>query len=348
MRSWGRNMRWSLALVVVGWAGCFTDTGALVTPRPEVDADVPDADEPRCISDGDCDDGQMCVEQGGTRLCVCSPSVELCDGVDNDCNTATPDGAAEATLGDACDGEDGDMCARGEVRCVDAEMICVGDEASAGELCDGVDNDCNPETLDGAAEPGLGGACDGDDADSCESGTIACVGGSLVCADEGENQVETCDGLDNDCDGELNEDGVCDGCVTSVRGTRVYLYCDDTMDWRGARARCVGWGGDLLIVDNELEWEWVKQRHRDLTSDARHESWIGLSRDPLMDSGWLRVDGAASVFEDWWSDGWSRQPDNFLSREDCVEMFYREEFDGRWNDQQCSASRRYWCEFSGG
>ena len=38
----------------------------------------------------------------------CVPTREVCDGVDNDCDPATVDGAAEPQNGAACDGADGD------------------------------------------------------------------------------------------------------------------------------------------------------------------------------------------------------------------------------------------------
>ena len=58
--------------------------------------------------DNDCDG--MVDEGGGT---ICTPFIELCDGVDNDCDGVVDDNCME------CDGE------------------------QMNEICDGLDNDCD-------------------------------------------------------------------------------------------------------------------------------------------------------------------------------------------------------------
>jgi hypothetical protein len=74
------------------------------------------------------------------------------------------------------------------------------------ELCDDMDNDCDEstdETFD------LGAACDGEDSDDCENGTLSCADSQLEteCVNESvENITETCNGADDDCDGENDED----------------------------------------------------------------------------------------------------------------------------------------------
>ncbi|MBI5741017.1 MAG: putative metal-binding motif-containing protein, partial [Nitrospirae bacterium] len=47
--------------------------------------------------------------------------------------------------------------------------------------------------------------CDGVDTDVCIEGTYRCINGVQGCTDTTSNNMETCDGLDNDCDGSADE-----------------------------------------------------------------------------------------------------------------------------------------------
>jgi hypothetical protein len=141
--------------------------------------------------------------------------------MDNDCNPLSADGSAEASIGDACDDIDLDFCAEGLVACTSAALVCVddGDQPDEVELCDGNDNDCNAATGDGSSESWIGDPCDDADADLCPEGMLDCVGGGMSCTnDDGDqpNEVELCDGSDNDCnpgtsDGAAVIGNACDG-----------------------------------------------------------------------------------------------------------------------------------------
>ena len=174
---------------------------------------------------GDCDDGAASVFPGAP---------ELCDGVDNDCDSVVPidenDGDADGVM--VCDGD-----------CDDAEPLTF---PGATEVCDGQDNDCNsvlpadeqdgdadgfapcqddcndgnPAVFPGAVEAcnGVDDDCDGavptDETDDDGDGFDECADGDC---DDGDVTVflgapELCDGLDNDCDGavpgaEVDDDG---------------------------------------------------------------------------------------------------------------------------------------------
>lgn len=174
-----------------------------------------DGDDEPTLSDAcDGDDADLCAEgvifcNGALGLACNDPNdvdLELCDGEDNDCNATTLDGVQEPTLGNTCDGDDADLCSEGVVVCGTMGLECTDPNDIDLELCDGQDNDCNGGTADGSAEPTLGNPCDGDDTDACIEGNIVCAGvDGLACSDSSGDDIEICDGDDNDCDGSADE-----------------------------------------------------------------------------------------------------------------------------------------------
>src|SRR6202008_3457929 len=70
-------------------------------------------------------------------------------------------------------------------------------------ICDTLDNDCDG-TPDDNVTTGVGNSC-GLSTGACEKGLTACVNGSIQCQGGVGSQPESCNGIDEDCDGFTDE-----------------------------------------------------------------------------------------------------------------------------------------------
>lgn len=172
-----------------------------------------------------CNTGQLGVCAPGTTACtggtvVCNrntnPGAEVCDGLDNDCNGVVDNNPA--TVGDACTTGLSGVCAAGTKICTNGMIACSQTTQSSSEVCDGLDNDCNGAVDNG--NPGGGMACTTGQQGACSAGTTACSSGSVVCNRNNNPSAEICDGIDNDCDGSIDEGnpGGGMGCNTGLSG----------------------------------------------------------------------------------------------------------------------------------
>ncbi len=118
---------------------------------------------------------------------------ELCDGLDNDCDGLVDEELADQTCGLG-------PCAVTVSGCVDGKVPICEPLPSSAEACDGVDNDC-----DGAVDDNLGQETCG--LGVCLHTVDLCVNGQMAACDPLAGAgPETCDGLDNDCDGAVDEE----------------------------------------------------------------------------------------------------------------------------------------------
>jgi hypothetical protein len=164
--------------------------------------------------DTDCDDSLASVFPG---------AVEQCDGIDNDCDGEVDEDAVPGTFFRDADGDGfGDPlatvtgCAAPAGYVLAAGDCADGDAAvhpGAAEVCDGIDNDCDGGQDEDGATPYYRDA-DGDRFGDSAVPAIGCVAPDGYVADGGDcddqnaevfpGEHEVCDGLDNDCDGVVD------------------------------------------------------------------------------------------------------------------------------------------------
>ncbi|MCB9638381.1 MAG: hypothetical protein H6727_05655 [Myxococcales bacterium] len=97
---------------------------------------------------GSCKDGSQTCTNGLWGSCVNQvlPSVETCDGQDNDCNGMIDDGIASASCNVS---QAMGLCALGTTQCTQGASVCVSLHTSQPESCNKQDDDCDGKTDEG-------------------------------------------------------------------------------------------------------------------------------------------------------------------------------------------------------
>ena len=97
-------------------------------------------------------------------------------------------------------------CADGIGLCDDSRTYigCDGEVLPSEEYCDLVDNDCNGVVDDSVLDEEAGDLC-GSNIGECSAGTMQCVDGEIGCYGTVDPIEEVCDGLDNDCNGMVDD-----------------------------------------------------------------------------------------------------------------------------------------------
>ncbi|MBX3248866.1 MAG: hypothetical protein KF901_16945 [Myxococcales bacterium] len=144
---------------------------------------VDEHEDRRCDDETPCDAGSTCY-RGFCVLERCAPGEER----------ACFDGPAELIgIG---------SCREGTLTCGDDGLFgaCVDQVLPRTEMCNGRDDDC-----DGFVDEIAGTSCDTRLRGVCAMGELACTEAGAVCQATREPTEEVCNGLDDDCDGVVDE-----------------------------------------------------------------------------------------------------------------------------------------------
>jgi hypothetical protein len=182
----------------------------------------------------DCNDADAAVHPGAT---------EICNGKDDDCNAGTVDGSSEAWFNQGTSCGVGVCASTGAFVCtgVKTDTCTEGSPTGTDNNCNGIDEDCSG-TADNNYVPVtscfLPGVC------SASNAASTCVAGVETACHTGSPTAETCDNLDNDCDGTTDESltrptanqaGLCDG---NKETCSAGIYTPRTTNYQPATETC--------------------------------------------------------------------------------------------------------------
>ena len=200
------------------------------------------ADPNTLPAEGDCktDSGSDLIiwTKHFTQFFSFTPNPEVCNGLDDDGDGTIDEGVTTAFYEDSDDDDFGDPnvvqnACTAPSGFVDNDDDCDdGDAAKAPgltEIADGKDNDCDVSVDEGfACVNGATQSCGTSNTGICQLGTQTCVNGAWgSCTGAVLPGTETCNALDDDCDGTVDDGNVC---VTSTTPTEVCDSVDNDGD----------------------------------------------------------------------------------------------------------------------
>jgi MYXO-CTERM domain-containing protein len=161
---------------------------------------------------------QQCVGGQWTACNAPQPVAEACDGQDNNCDGFVDNAVAgsPAPLTRACQS----ACGTGIERCEGGRWVGCDAPAPAAETCDGRDEDCDGHTDNArTGDPApLTRAC----SSACGSGVETCIRGQFQGCTAPPAWPEVCgNGIDDNCDGRVDEGCECQRGETRACGTNV-------------------------------------------------------------------------------------------------------------------------------
>ena len=179
---------------------------------------------------------EQCVAGNWSGVCAgaVGPSVEVCDAsqLDENCDGVQNERCSCSVGATRMCGRSQGICKPGMQSCISGQWddVCAEKTDPTGpEICDGaLDEDC-----DGIVDNGC--VCRNGQTENCDAGQGVCSAGTKTCS-AGQwgacvsnigKTAETCDGLDNDCDG-VPDNNACSGGLTCIN--KKCVECLDSSD----------------------------------------------------------------------------------------------------------------------
>ena len=120
-----------------------------------------------------------------------------------------------------------------------------------------------------------------------------------------------------------------------------YRRFTDKKDWNSADTACKANGAQLVKIESAEENDLINS---EVLASDENLYWIGLT-DAETEDDWKWSDGSQLTGYTNWMTG---EPNNIKNNQHCAEIakgyFYNKNYNGEWNDQECSKVKMYICE----
>ena len=133
------------------------------------------------------------------------PEPEYCNQIDDDCDGFVDIDVQDPEVGEPCGYALG-ICRTGTLQCRYGDIVCMSSIGPTVEVCNGKDDDCNGLVDDiGVIDLCYDGNIQELFFSPCRAGTLQCVDGEEQCMGQVMAEAEICDGMDNNCNGIIDE-----------------------------------------------------------------------------------------------------------------------------------------------